>query len=165
MGKADENINGELRVSPRHIATLEAGEIFVFGSNAEGMHLGGAARTVHMKFGAVWGNGEGLQGQSYAIPTMEGEESTKRAVERFVEFAQEHPELKFLVTPIGCGIAGYTPEEIAPMFEGSSHAEKRVSPQDFLGGAHGREIGSVNKFLPRKNCDKTVAMVGNFVFM
>ncbi|MDY3733995.1 MAG: hypothetical protein SOZ98_04180, partial [Sodaliphilus sp.] len=54
---------------------------------------------------------------SYAIPTMEGEESTKRAVERFVQFAQEHPELKFLVTPIGCGIAGYTPKEIAPMFE------------------------------------------------
>ncbi|MCI6656766.1 MAG: hypothetical protein MSH14_04440, partial [Bacteroidales bacterium] len=105
------------RVSPRHIATLEADEIFVFGSNAQGMHLGGAARTAHMKFGAVWGNGEGLQGQSYAIPTMEGEESTKRAVERFVQFAQEHPELKFLVTPIGCGIAGYTPKEIAPMFE------------------------------------------------
>lgn len=117
MGKADEIINGELRVSPRHIATLEPGEIFVFGSNAQGMHLGGAARTAHMKFGAVWGNGEGLQGQSYAIPTMEGEESTKRAVERFVQFAQEHPELKFLVTPIGCGIAGYTPKEIAPMFE------------------------------------------------
>lgn len=101
MGKADEIINGELRVSPRHITTLEAGEIFVFGSNAQGMHLGGAARTAHMKFGAVWGNGEGLQGQSYAIPTMEGEESTKCAVERFVQFAQEHPELKFLVTPIG----------------------------------------------------------------
>ena len=98
MGKADENINGELRVSPRHIATLETGEIFVFGSNAEGMHLGGAAHTAHMEFGAIWGNGEGLQGQSYAIPTMEGEESTKRAVERFVQFAQEHPELKFLVT-------------------------------------------------------------------
>lgn len=54
MGKGDEIINGELRVSPRHIATLEADEIFVFGSNAQGMHLGGAACTAHMKFGAVW---------------------------------------------------------------------------------------------------------------
>lgn len=131
MGKADENINGELRVSPRHIATLEAGEIFVFGSNAEGMHLGGAARTAHMKFGAVWGNGEGLQGQSYAIPTMEGEESTKRAVERFVQFAQEHPELKFLVTPIGCGIAGYTPKEIAPMFEAAVTLKNVYLPKIF----------------------------------
>lgn len=117
MDKTDFLTNDELRVSPRHITTLEPGEIFVFGSNAQGMHLGGAARTAHMKFGAVWGNGEGLQGQSYAIPTMEGEESSRRAVERFVQFAQEHPELKFLVTPIGCGIAGYTPKEIAPMFE------------------------------------------------
>lgn len=99
MGKADEIINGELRESPRHITTLEPGEIFVFGSNAQGMHLGGAARTAHMKFGAVWGNGEGLQRQSYAIPTMEGEESTKRAVERFVQFAQEHPRTKILGHP------------------------------------------------------------------
>ena len=131
MGKAYEIINGELRVSPRHITTLEPGEIFVFGSNAQGMHLGGAARTAHMKFGAVWGNGEGLQGQSYAIPTMEGEESTKRAVERFVQFAQEHPELKFLVTPIGCGIAGYTPEEIAPMFEAAVTLKNVYLPKIF----------------------------------
>ena len=131
MGKADEFINGELRESPRHITTLEPGEIFVFGSNAQGMHLGGAARTAHMKFGAVWGNGEGLQGQSYAIPTMEGEESTKRAVERFVQFAQEHPELKFLVTPIGCGIAGYTPEEIAPMFKAAVTLKNVYLPKIF----------------------------------
>ena len=70
MGKADEIINGELRVSPRHIATLEAGEIFVFGSNAQGMHLGGAERTAHMTYGAVGGDGEGLQRKSYTIPTM-----------------------------------------------------------------------------------------------
>lgn len=131
MDKTDFLTNDELRVSPRHITTLEPGEIFVFGSNAQGMHLGGAARTAHMKFGAVWGNGEGLQGQSYAIPTMEGEESTKRAVERFVQFAQEHPELKFLVTPVGCGIAGYTPEEIAPMFRAAATLKNVYLPGFF----------------------------------
>lgn len=131
MDKTDFLTNDELRVSPRHITTLEPGEIFVFGSNAQGMHLGGAARTAHMKFGAVWGNGEGLQGQSYAIPTMEGEESTKRAVERFTQFAQAHPELKFLVTPVGCGIAGYTPEEIAPMFRAAATLENVYLPGFF----------------------------------
>lgn len=105
------------RLTPSVIYTLAPDEIFVFGSNALGMHHGGAARIAYNEFGAEWGNGEGLQGQSYAIPTMEGEYNTKLAIKRFIQFAQDHPELKFMVTPIGCGIAGYTPEEIAPMFK------------------------------------------------
>ena len=83
-------------------------------------------------FGAVWGNGEGLQGQSYAIPTMEGYENIGPAVERFIGFAKEHTELTFLVTPIGCGIAGYRAEEIAPLFGGALDLENVFLPEGFL---------------------------------
>lgn len=99
-----------------HIDTLEPGEIFVFGSNADGSHGAGAARTAYEKFGAVWGRGNGIQGQSYGIDTMSGFETIAREVGRFLEFAAGHPELRFLVTKIGCGIAGYAPEQIAPLF-------------------------------------------------
>lgn len=104
------------RLTPERIDRLGDGEIFVFGSNALGHHGGGAARAALDKFGAVWGQGDGLQGQSYAISTMEGLARTACNVERFLSFAAEQPELRFLVTPIGCGIAGYTPLQIAPLF-------------------------------------------------
>jgi hypothetical protein len=103
-------------ITPSQVNVLEEGEIFVFGSNARGLHMGGAARVALEKFGAIMGQGEGLQGQSYAIPTMEGLANLQAAVKRFDQFAREHRELKFFVTAIGCGIAGYTPEEIAPLF-------------------------------------------------
>jgi hypothetical protein len=77
------------------------------------------------------GNGEGLQGQSYSIPTMEGEHSTKLAVMSFTQYAREHPELKFLVTPVGCGIAGYTPDEMAPMFKDAAYLENVYLPISF----------------------------------
>lgn len=104
------------RITPDLITNLKAGEIFVFGSNARGMHAGGAARFALDHFGAELGVGEGLQGQSYAIPTMEGLDSLKFAVDRFIAFAGQHPEYTFLVTPIGCGIAGYRESQIGPMF-------------------------------------------------
>lgn len=128
-----EGENGSLsvRVTPSMVKVLEKNEIFVFGSNAEGMHLGGAARVAYDKFGAEWGNGEGLQGQSYALPTMEGEESTQAAVDRFIECAKKHPELKFWVTPVGCGIAGYTPQQIAPMFKEATSLENVYLPVSF----------------------------------
>jgi hypothetical protein len=100
------------------IEELDEGEIFVFGSNGFGAHNGGAAATAMAKFGAIYGQAEGLQGQSYAINTMDGFEVMAEQVARFIEFAREHPELRFLVTEIGCGIAGYTPEEVAPLFAG-----------------------------------------------
>lgn len=103
-------------VTPSQVNVLADGEIFVFGSNFHGAHMGGAARVAKEKYGAVWGIGEGLQGKSYAIPTMEGLENLAPAVQRFTSFAKQHQELKFFVTAIGCGIAGYQPEEIAPMF-------------------------------------------------
>ncbi|MDR1763914.1 MAG: hypothetical protein LBR64_08205 [Dysgonamonadaceae bacterium] len=104
------------RTSPKWITELAEGEIFVFGSNLAGQHGGGAAR-IALKWGAVLGQGVGLQGQTYAIPTMQGGvETIKPYVDEFLDFAREHPELKFLVTEIGCGIAGFTPAEIAPLF-------------------------------------------------
>ena len=120
------------RITPERISSLQPGEIFVFGSNSFGQHAGGAARFALDHFGAEWGNGEGLQGQSYAIPTMEGLDSTKQAVERFIAFAKGHPELTFLVTPIGCGIAGYTPLEIAPFFADARSLANVYLPASFL---------------------------------
>ena len=119
------------RVSPDHIDTLESNEIFVFGSNAGGFHGGGAAAHAMHNFGAVWGQGEGLQGQSYAIPTMEGFEDMKKAIERFIAFADQHSELRFLVTRIGCGIAGYSARDVAPLFKKCIPLENVALPSDF----------------------------------
>ncbi len=105
------------RIAPDTITSLEKNEIFVFGSNLDGMHAGGAARAAMEYFGAVMGQGVGLQGQSYAIPTMQGGVETIRPyVDEFIRFADSHPEYTFLVTRIGCGIAGFRDEEIAPLF-------------------------------------------------
>lgn len=110
--------NRRNRVTPAHISALKPNEIFVFGSNLAGMHGGGAARAAHLHFGALMGVGVGPQGQSYAIPTMQGGVETIRPyVDEFILYARQHPELTFLVTPIGCGIAGFSPEEIAPLFQ------------------------------------------------
>lgn len=112
--KSISSLNG--RMTPEKIEKLNEGEIFVFGSNAQGHHAGGAALAAMEKFGAVWGEGDGLQGQSYAISTMEGLINTARNINRFIRFAAEHQEYEFLVTPIGCGTAGYNPLQIAPLF-------------------------------------------------
>jgi hypothetical protein len=103
------------------ITELGPNEIFVFGSNGQGAHMGGAAATAVNKFGAVMGQAEGLQGQSYAIDTMDGIEVMKEQINRFLEFAAKRPELTFYVTEIGCGIAGYTPDQIAPFFEKATY--------------------------------------------
>lgn len=90
--------------------------IFVFGSNAMGNHIGGAAKTAHQYYGAEMGVGHGLKGSSYAIDTMSGWEPLKRNVEKFITFACNNPDKCFYVTPIGCGIAGYDTEDISPLF-------------------------------------------------
>ena len=119
--------------TPDRITSLKENEIFVFGSNLAGMHGGGAARLAYERFGAVWGQGTGLQGRSYAIPTMQGGVETIRPyVEEFREFALQHPELKFLVTRIGCGIAGFSPAEIAPLFATAADLDNVVLPKDFV---------------------------------
>ena len=123
--------NGQ-RTTPERITSLEPNEIFVFGSNLKGMHGGGAAYIAYRKFGAVMGQGVGLQGQSYGIPTMQGGVETIRPyVDEFIEFARQHPELTFLVTRIGCGIAGFTDEEISPLFEAAHGVENIVLPPNW----------------------------------
>ena len=115
------------------IIRLEPNEIFVFGSNLAGAHGGGAARIALDCFGAVWGQGVGLQGQSYAIPTMQGGvETIKPYVDEFIDFARQHPELKFLVTRIGCGIAGFRDEEIAPLFTAAIEVKNVILPKEFV---------------------------------
>ena len=118
------------RTTPEFITELQPGEIFVFGSNLQGMHGGGTARVAYRNFGAIMGQGVGLQGQSYAIPTMQGGVETIRPyVDEFIAFAKEHPELTFLVTRIGCGIAGFTDEEIAPLFAEAQGVDNIVLPE------------------------------------
>lgn len=111
------------------IAKLSENEIFVFGSNGQGAHFGGAAATAVHKFGAKMGQAEGLQGQSYAINTMDSKDEMFEQIERFLKFAEEHQELTFLVTEIGCGIAGYSPEQIAPHFK--DHSKNVILPDSF----------------------------------
>ena len=120
------------RITPRWIDSLKENEIFVFGSNLAGMHGGGAARIACLHFGAVMGKGVGLQGQSYAIPTMQGGVETIRPyVNDFLDFAKHHPEMQFLVTPIGCGIAGFEAEDIAPLFEEAKQIKNISLPESF----------------------------------
>lgn len=107
-----------MNYTPENITELGQDDIFVFGSNLEGMHCGGAARTAVKKFGAIMGQGVGPQGQSYAIPTMQGgPETIKPYVDDFIDLAREWDQNTFYVTRIGCGIAGMTDEQIAPLFD------------------------------------------------
>ncbi len=120
------------RITPNHITELKPNEIFVFGSNLQGYHGGGAARLAMNKWGAVWGQGTGLQGQTYAIPTMQGGTETIRPyIDQFIKFAQNDPERTFLVTEIGCGIAGFRPADIAPLFKGAINIPNIWLPQRF----------------------------------
>ena len=120
------------RTTPERIDALAPGQVFVFGSNLQGHHAGGAAAFALDRFGAIWGQGVGLQGRSYAIPTMQGGvETIKPYVDQFVAFAEQHPEMTFLVTPIGCGIAGFRPEEIAPLFAGAVALPNVWLPRSF----------------------------------
>ena len=121
------------RFTPEFITELQPGEIFVFGSNLAGAHAGGAARVAHNKFGAEWGVGVGLTGQTYASPTMQGGVETIRPyTDKFIDFAAEHPELTFLVTRIGCGIAGFRDTEIAPLFAKAHDMPNVVLPKSFV---------------------------------
>lgn len=104
--------------TPENITELGPDDIFVFGSNLQGMHGGGAARVARQRFGSVMGQGVGIQGQSYAIPTMQGGvETIKPYVDEFINLAREWDQNTFYVTRIGCGIAGFTDEQIAPLFD------------------------------------------------
>lgn len=127
------------RITPTKITELAESEIFVFGSNLAGMHAGGAAKAALDNFGAIWGQGVGLQGQSYAIPTMQGDIETIRPyVDEFIAFAIQHTELRFYVTPIGCGIAGFTPADIAPLFKDAVMVGNIYLPKSFWSALESR---------------------------
>lgn len=112
---------------------LKENEIFVFGSNLSGFHGGGAALLAYSRFGAIWGQGVGLQGQSYAIPTMQGGvETIKPYVDEFIDFARQYKGKTFLVTRIGCGIAGFRDDEIAPLFKDAIDEENIILPKEFV---------------------------------
>ena len=120
------------RVTPDFITELKEGEVFVFGSNKEGMHGGGAARIAYKEFGARWGEGVGMTGRCYAIPTMDGSlDIIRKHVDDFTEYAAAHPELTFLVTRTGCGIAGWRDSAIAPLFGNASERRKVTLPEEF----------------------------------
>src|SRR5574344_2644217 len=119
--------------TPDRISELKENEVFVFGSNLAGAHGGGAARLAYNRFGAVWGEGVGLHGKTYAIPTMQGGVQTiKPYVDEFIRFAIEHPWLTFLVTRIGCGIAGFQDRDIAPLFKAAINVDNIILPKGFV---------------------------------
>ena len=127
------NEKNNKRYTPEKITSLSENEIVVFGSNLAGAHGGGAARLAHERFGAVWGQGVGLQGRSYAIPTMQGGvEAIKPYVDNFIVFARDHKELTFLVTRIGCGIAGFQDKDIAPLFKDAVDDNNIILPKEFV---------------------------------
>lgn len=120
------------QVTPEFITHLEENEVFVFGSNLAGMHGGGAARMAYDVFGAEWGVGVGPTGQCYAIPTMQGGIETIRPyADEFISYAKQHPQKRFLVTRIGCGIAGFTDEEMAPLFREAAQEQNITLPQEW----------------------------------
>lgn len=125
------------RTSPEQITDLAPNEVFVFGSNTAGRHGAGAAKQA-LRWGAKYGVGEGLQGQTYALPTVNASVTAKLPidevqlyVDNFVAFAKRHPELTFLVTAIGTGLAGYSIEEMAPLFIGGMRVQNILLPQVF----------------------------------
>ncbi len=121
------------RVTPTNIQELSENNIFVFGSNSKGHHGAGAARVAYEKFGAIWGQGSGFQGQSYAINSMSGLQVLKEEITWFISYAKQFTNVPivFLVTEIGCGIAGYTPEEIAPLFKEALNVTNIHLPESF----------------------------------
>jgi hypothetical protein len=139
-------MNKENRITPEQISTLQDNEIFVFGSNLQGEHVGGAALFALSQFGAIEGQGEGLQGHSYAIPScvrltkdriirftrpFAKASEMKPYIDRFIEFAKQHGELHFLVTKIGCGIAGMPINEVAELFKGCVELDNVSLPIEF----------------------------------
>jgi len=125
-----------MRITSNYIKILGLKEIFVFGSNEAGRHGKGAAKTA-IKWGAIYGQGEGLQGRTYGIPTKNKDIKTlpisdiKKYVDRFIQFAKDSPKNIFLVTEVGCGLAGFDPKFIAPLFKDAVKLENVHLPANF----------------------------------
>jgi hypothetical protein len=142
----DTRTNKKQRFTPNRINKLAFNEVFVFGSNLKGHHNGGAAKIALEKFGAKYGQGIGKQGQSYAIPTMQGGvETIILYVNDFIEYAKKHTDRYFLVTRIGCGIAGFSDEQIAPLFERAISLSNVILPKSFFYIIKKNQILRINK--------------------
>ena len=142
--------NPDSRITPDMITRLAPNEVFVFGSNEQGLHYGGAAKAAAENFGAIMGQGNGLQGKSYAIPSMSG----------IGVFAKANPEKRFLVTEIGCGIAGYSIGEVAPLFECCRDVENVTLPASFwdiIGEPSAKEY-DLERFLTAQAADYADAL-------
>jgi len=130
-------MNKFIKTTPNKIEKLRRNQIFVFGSNTFGNHSGGAAMKA-LEFGAIMGNPVGIQGNTYAIPTviLGGKRMKlrhiKREVKKFIKYAKANPRKQFLVTEIGCGIAGFTPLDIAPMFTKALNIPNIILPYTFI---------------------------------
>lgn len=150
--------------TPDYIDSLLSNQIFVFGSNALGYHTGGASGTARKRFGAVWGQSEGLQGQCYAIPVDYGKDVRKDsevidAVNRFISFAKEHPDLFFFVTRVGCGIAGYHDDEMAQFFKDALELKNVSLPKSFVDALSGGEVNyNLERFLEAQETDYSMAL-------
>lgn len=119
--------------TPDRVEQLSNCEIFVFGSNLEGMHMGGAAKIAHEKFGAEWGVGDGPTGKCYAIPTMHGGlEEIRPYAKKFIEYAKAHPTNRFLLTRVGCGIAGFKDSDMAQLFEDALDVPNITYPRQWF---------------------------------
>ena len=150
--------------TPDYIDCLLPNQIFVFGSNSLGYHTGGASGTARKKFGAVWGQPEGLQGQSYAIPVDFGkgvrkDNEVKESVSRFLTFTKEHPELFFFVTRIGCGMGGYRDEEMAQFFKEALELKNICLPKSFVDAlSNGKIEYDLERFIEAQNMVYDIAL-------
>lgn len=127
----------ENRTTPEKIANLKVNEVFVFGSNLSGRHGKGAAKTA-LGWGAKYGQGNGIQGRTYGIPTKDQTvtktlslEQIKPYVEQFIDWAEYHSGNIFLVTEIGCGLAGYKPKDVAFLFARAKNIDNIHLPERF----------------------------------
>ena len=125
------NAEYERRVTPDFVRDLSDGQVFVFGSNVQGMHTGLAAQMAVERFGAMPGQARGPQGRSYAIPVDGPMHDTAQEVNNFIQYAQKHPDQTFLVTMVGCGFAGHSVHEMARLFSEAVEVENIWLPKAF----------------------------------
>ena len=124
-----------MKVTPNNIKNLKANEVFTYGSNCAGIHGAGAARQA-LKWGAKMGK-DGFSGQTYGISTKDHNIQTlplseiQKNIKKFLDFAKSRPELEFLCTAVGCGLAGYTNKDIAPLFLEFPIPDNVALPADF----------------------------------
>jgi len=142
-----------MKFTPDKITKLKKNQVFVFGSNEAGIHGAGAAKLAVEKFGAKMGMGYGLQGQSFGIPTKDtfirtlSLDKIEFYIYSFLSEVMEYPDTEFLVTKIGCGLAGYSEEEIANLFKGKFIPENVILPESFfniINSWNSRSVRNIN---------------------